>query len=60
MKKLIFLPFFILLLACGCCKSCDDDDDDVEFSTKPVTNNPRIVPNHGSGMPFMQNEKTRP
>ena len=55
MKKAFLLSLlFSSLLLGGCCQKCseDDDDDDI-LITQPVTNNPLIVPNHGSGIPGM-------
>ena len=37
-----------LLVLAGCFQSYNDDDD---LRTVPVTNNPHVVPNYGSGMP---------
>ena len=54
MKKLYFLALVMGLAFCGCCSKCvDDDDDDDVLITQPVTNNPLIVPSHGSGIPGM-------
>jgi len=52
MKKLYFLTLLIGFAFCGCCNKCseDDDDDDI-LITQPVTNNPLIIPSHGSGIP---------
>ena len=47
MKKWIFLP---LALLAGCFQTFNDDDD---LHAVPVTNNPHIIPNHGSGIPMM-------
>ena len=47
MKKL--LPF-VLLLTAGCFQAYNEDDD---LRAVPVTNNPHIIPNHGSGLPMM-------
>lgn len=42
--------FFIVatLLLTGCFQTYNEDDD---LRTIPVTNNPHVVPNHGSGLP---------
>ncbi len=44
MKKILF----VLLIGLTSCFYAEDDD----LRTVPVTNNPNIVPNHGSGLPF--------
>jgi len=41
---------FPLILTAGCFQSFNDHD---ELRTVPVTNNPNIIPNHGSMMPGM-------
>lgn len=46
MKKWISLS---LLALAGCFQTFNDND----LHTVPVTNNPHIVPNHGSGLPMM-------
>ena len=56
MKKAFLLSLlFSFLFFGGCCQKCseDDDDDDDILITQPVTNNPLIVPSHGSGIPGM-------
>ncbi len=50
MKKVLIV--FLLLLSASCSKAYDEDDDDI-YSTKPVTNNPQIVPQHGSALPMV-------
>lgn len=45
MKKWICLS---LLALCGCFQTYNGDED---LRTVPVTNNPNIIPNHGSGLP---------
>lgn len=47
MKNLLFLSFILLA---GCFQAYNEDDD---LRAVPVTNNPHIVPNHGSGLPMM-------
>ena len=47
MNRWIFLSFLALA---GCFQTYNDDDD---LHAVPVTNNPHIVPNHGSGLPMM-------
>ena len=44
----IFCFFICILFFCGCAKSENDD-----FRAVPITNNPNIVPNYGSGIPGM-------
>jgi len=39
---------FSLLALTGCFQTYNDDDD---LRTVPVTNNPHVVPNYGSGLP---------
>jgi hypothetical protein len=39
-----------LLALAGCFQTFNSDDD---LHAVPVTNNPHIVPNHGSGLPMM-------
>ncbi len=46
MRKWIFIA---LLGLAGCFQTYDEDDD---LRTVPITNNPHVVPNHGSGMPM--------
>jgi hypothetical protein len=48
MKKGLFL--LLLLGLTGCFQTYAEDDD---LRTVPVTNNPHIVPNYGSGLPMM-------
>lgn len=45
MKRFLFLS---LLGLAGCFQTYNPDDD---LRTVPVTNNPNVVPNHGSGLP---------
>lgn len=40
----------LLLAASGCFQTYNEDD---ELRAVPVTNNPHIVPSHGSGLPMM-------
>ncbi|MBS0625945.1 MAG: membrane lipoprotein lipid attachment site-containing protein [Verrucomicrobia bacterium] len=47
MKRYLF--FILPLLALTSCFQIYDDEND--FRTVPVTNNPHVVPSHGSGMP---------
>ncbi len=49
MKRLL-LCFFPLVLLSGCFQVYDDEND---LRTVPITNNPHVVPSHGSGMPGM-------
>ena len=43
--------FCVALLAlAGCFQTYNDDED---LRTVPITNNPNVVPNHGSGLPMM-------
>jgi len=65
MKKKFLLSFLLCsFFICGCSqKSDDDDDDDDILITQPITNNPLIVPNHGSGipgMPTLPGQNTKP
>jgi hypothetical protein len=46
MKRTIF--FALLVLMTSCFQTYNEDDD---LRTVPVTNNPHVVPNYGSGMP---------
>lgn len=46
MRLFILIAFLGLT---GCMQTQSEDDD---LRTVPVTNNPYIVPNHGSGMPM--------
>ena len=50
----VFVSFFFAL--CGCYQTSSDED---ELRTIPVTNNPLIIPQHGSGMPGMPGPATR-
>lgn len=43
----IFLLGSILFICTSCSNCCDKDD----LNTIPVTNNPLIVPDHGSSIP---------
>lgn len=47
MYRWILLP---LLALAGCFQTFNEDED---LHTVPVTNNPHIIPNHGSGLPMM-------
>gem|GEM_PF-3293495 len=47
MKRCVLIS---LLALTGCFQTFNDDDN---LHTVPVTNNPHIVPNHGSGLPMM-------
>ena len=40
----------LLLGVAGCFQSYSEDDD---LRTIPVTNNPYVVPNYGSGLPMV-------
>gem|GEM_PF-1228339 len=55
MEKGFFVNYRFLLvlplLALASCFQVYDDENDLR--TVPVTNNPHIVPSHGSGMPGM-------
>ncbi|HSX37202.1 MAG TPA: hypothetical protein VLE95_00025 [Chlamydiales bacterium] len=42
--------FFVLLPLAGCFQTYSDDEN---LHTVPVTNNPHIVPNHGSSIPMI-------
>ncbi len=42
--------FFLLLLGLSGCMQTENEDDILR--TVPITNNPYIVPNHGSGLPM--------
>ncbi|MEL7431067.1 MAG: hypothetical protein AAGI90_00860 [Chlamydiota bacterium] len=44
---------FSLLLCLFCLSACAHWDEEDDLSTTPVTNNPNIVPRHGSGLPMM-------
>ena len=46
MHRFCFLIFFSLA---GCFQAYNEDDD---IRAVPVTNNPHIVPNYGSGFPM--------
>lgn len=46
MSRIIFMS---LLCLAGCFQTYNDDDD---LRTVPVTNNPHVVPNYGSGLPM--------
>ncbi len=54
MKRWLILS---LLLLAGCFQAYDSDDD---LRTVPVTNNPNIVPSHGSGLPSFGNNLQGP
>ena len=47
MRKWIYAAFLVLA---GCFQAHNQDDD---LRTVPVTNNPHIIPSHGSGLPMM-------
>ncbi|HSX26169.1 MAG TPA: hypothetical protein VLE89_04090 [Chlamydiales bacterium] len=47
MKRCLFLA---LLALAGCFQTYSDDDD---LRTVPITNNPHVVPNYGSGLPMV-------
>ena len=47
MKRSLMIIFLALA---GCFQTYNEDDD---LYMVPVTNNPHIVPNHGSGLPMM-------
>lgn len=47
-----WLLLFLIPLT-GCFQIFNNGDDDEELHTVPVTNNPHVVPNHGSGFPMM-------
>jgi hypothetical protein len=52
MYRVMYLGLVSLsLLSLTSCFQTHTDDDDLR--TVPVTNNPHIVPNHGSGLPMM-------
>ena len=40
----------LLTVLTGCFQAYNEEDD---LRTIPVTNNPHVVPNHGSGLPGM-------
>ncbi len=42
--------FLLLLGLAGCFQARSEDDD---LRTIPITNNPYVVPNYGSGLPMM-------
>lgn len=54
MKKYIYL---MLLFLTGCFQAYNEDED---IRTVPVTNNPHIIPSHGSGLPMMGGGSDRP
>lgn len=47
MKNLF--AFLLLVALSGCFQAYNDEDD---LRTVPVTNNPHIIPGHGSGLPM--------
>ena len=47
MRSILILTFLALA---GCFQAYNPDDD---LRTVPVTNNPHVVPNYGSGLPGM-------
>ena len=53
MNRWLFLSFFALA---GCFQTFNEDSD---LHTIPITNNPHVVPNHGSGLPMMGGSLTR-
>lgn len=48
MKNLVITIFCTLMV--GCFQAYNEED---ELRAVPVTNNPHIVPSHGSGLPMM-------
>lgn len=54
MRRLFFLTLFGLA---GCFQTYNEDDD---LRAVPVTNNPHIVPTHGSGLPMMGGAEKSP
>jgi len=56
-KFLLFSLMISALTLTGCFQAYSDSDDD--FNTIPVTNNPNIVPSHGSGLPGMPSAPIR-
>lgn len=54
----MYRMFFLALLAlAGCFQTYNEDDG---LRAVPVTNNPHIVPTHGSGLPMMGGPETTP
>ena len=52
-KALVFTLLLGLgLLLNGCCQNCGECYDD-DLCTIPATNNPRLIPSSGGGMPGM-------
>jgi hypothetical protein len=51
MKKTISI--FLLLVSFVFVSGCFQSDSDDDLRTIPVTNNPRLIPNHGGQMPGM-------
>jgi hypothetical protein len=50
-NKIIPKGFFLAVLGCVLLSSCFQAyNPDEDLRTVPVTNNPNIVPNHGSGL----------
>ena len=49
MKRWMILSLFALA---GCFQAYNPDED---LRTVPVTNNPHVIPNHGSGLPGFGN-----
>jgi hypothetical protein len=47
MRRWIYIA---LLSLAGCFQAYNEDDD---LRTVPITNNPHVVPSHGSGLPMM-------
>ncbi len=44
-------PFLVCSILIAALSSCTNGSDEEELITQPVTNNPLIVPNYGSGLP---------
>ena len=53
LKKISFFLFPFLLLVLSGCYQSEEEFDDLALRTVPVTNNPQIVPRHGSSFPGM-------
>jgi len=51
MYRFLYIALLGLLVGlAGCFQTYNEDDD---LRTVPITNNPHVVPNHGSGLPMM-------
>ena len=50
MKRQLLIACIFLLMGLSSCVSAHSDDDDLR--AVPVTNNPHVVPNYGSGFPM--------